>query len=224
MQRLYYRKITERCADNLTLAQIYGFYVLAMMSNYSTMQSNINQTTFAKLCGVDVRTIRRWLCAFRDNDLISIDNKVIKKDDGHLVRKNTYTLKTDNYKLVGDGLLNMNVSNEIKGFLILIKCRCYNCTNLCEYSSRELAKTCKITQSTIVRYINKCIDLGLIKRESKGISLVNENIFIPHKESTYYAILKTYPEILTDHDLNEHKIFNTDKDYEQYIRNLETNK
>lgn len=210
MHKLNYRKITERCADNLTLSQIYGFYVLAMKSDFVTLESHINQTTFAKLCGVDVRTIRRWCKAYKDNHLMTIENTVIKRDDGQMVRKNVYRLNTDNYKLLGDGLLQMDVSPEIKGFLILIKCRCFNCSNVCRYSTRELSKTTKLSQSTIARYIRKCVDLGFIVRDANGISLADENIFIPHKESIYYAVLKTYPEILTDHDMQEHKIFNTD--------------
>lgn len=224
MIELNYRKITERIADNLTLAQIYGFYVLAMKSDYNTNESHINQTTLAQLLNVDRTTIIRWLKVYEENNLLSVEHTHIINEDRQLVKKNIYRLNTENYKLIGDGLLNMNVSNEIKGFLILIKCRCYNCTNLCEYSSRELAKTCKITQSTIVRYINKCITLGLIKRDKQGITLVNENIFIPQKESTYYWVLKTYPQILTDKDIEFHTIFNNDKEYEEYIRRMEANK
>ena len=224
MIELNYRKITERIADNLTLAQIYGFYVLAMKSDYNTNESHINQTTLAQLLNVDRTTIIRWLKVYEENNLLSVEHTHIINEDRQLVKKNIYRLNTDNYKLIGDGLLNMNVSNEIKGFLILIKCRCYNCTNLCEYSIRQLSETTSICKSTIGKYLIQAENLGLIKRDKQGITLVNENIFIPQKESTYYWVLKTYPQILTDKDIEFHTIFNNDKEYEEYIRRMEASK
>ena len=224
MIELNYRKITEKIADNLTLAQIYGFYVLAMKSDYNTNESHINQTTLAQLLNVDRTTIIRWLKVYEENNLLSVEHTHIINEDRQLVKKNIYRLNTDNYKLIGDGLLNMNVSNEIKGFLILIKCRCYNCTNLCEYSIRQLSETTSICKSTIGKYLIQAENLGLIKRDKQGITLVNEKIFIPQKESTYYWALKTYPQILTDKDIEFHTIFNNDKEYEQYIRRMEASK
>jgi len=224
MIELNYRKITERIADNLTLAQIYGFYVLAMKSDYNTNESHINQTTLAQLLNVDRTTIIRWLKVYEENNLLSVEHTHIINEDRQLVKKNIYRLNTDNYKLIGDGLLNMNVSNEIKGFLILIKCRCYNCTNLCEYSIRQLSETTSICKSTLGKYMKQAENFGFIIRDKQGITLVNENIFIPQKESPYYWVLKTYPQILTDKDIEFHTIFNNDKEYEQYIRNMEANK
>lgn len=224
MIELNYRKITERIADNLTLAQIYGFYVLAMKSDYNTNESHINQTTLAQLLNVDRTTIIRWLKVYEENNLLSVEHTHIINEDRQLVKKNIYKLNTDNYKLIGDGLLSLDISNELKGFLILIKCRCFNCSNLCAYSTRKLAATCKISHSTIVKYLKQAENFGFIIRDKQGITLVNENIFIPQKESTYYWVLKTYPQILTDKDIEFHTIFNNDKEYEEYIRRMEANK
>lgn len=204
--KIYYRKITERIADKLTLSQIYGYYVLAQMSDYSTNESHINQSTLANLCNVSEITVKRWIKAYSENNLIDIKTNSIKKSDGQKVKKNTYTLYTDSYKLISDGLLNLDCDNEIKGFLILLKCRCYNCTNVIKYSSRELADTCAISKSTISNYINKCLDLGFLKKVDGGYELTDNKIFIPHKESLYYAISKIYPNMLTDEDIEEHKI------------------
>ena len=218
--KMNYRKINEKVADKLTLSQIYGYYVLAMKSDYSTDESHINQTTLAELVGVNERTIKRWIKAYSDNGLLDIKTEHIKKDSKQSVKKNTYYLNTETYKLIGDGLLNLDCSIELKGFLILLKCRCFNCTNIIKYSQRELAKTCAISHPTISFYLNKCLELGFIKEVDGGYELVNTEIFIPHKQSLYYSVLKNYPAILTDEDIECHKIFNNKEEYLKYCNSL----
>lgn len=201
-----YRKITEKVANNLTLSQIYGFYVLAMKSDYNTLVSYINQDTLASLVDVSESTIKRWIKAYEESGLLSKQTDNIKKSDGKWIKKNTYQLNDENYKLISDGLLSLDCSTEMKGFLILLKCRCYNCSNNCKYTIQELADTTAISKSTVGRYLKQAEELGYIKRDKNGITLLDAETFIPHTESEYYAALKTYPEILTDEDIAEHKI------------------
>lgn len=192
-----YRKITEKVADKLNLNEIYGFYTLAFKSSFD-LESNVNQITLAELNNVDIRTIKRWIQKYKDNDLIIKNTSFIKKDDGNTVRKNKYKLNCENYKYISDGLLKLDIKTELKGFLILLKCRCYNCSNVCNYSIRELTDTVSISKSTIGRYIKDAESLGFIKRTKKGIELVDSTIFIEAKESTLYSIKKLYPELLDD--------------------------
>ena len=68
--RLNYRRITERVADNLSLAEIYGFYMLAFKSDYESMESNINELTLAELLGISESTIKRWIKKYKTLGLI----------------------------------------------------------------------------------------------------------------------------------------------------------
>ena len=215
-----YRRITERVADKLSLAEIYGFYVLAFKSDYKTMESSVNEMTLAEILQISESTIKRWIKKYKELGLIQVQTGNIRKSNGQWVKKNHYRLCDDKYKLISDGLLELDISNEMKGFLILLKCRCYNCTNNLQYSQRNLESTVKISKSTINRYLIMAEECKFIKRDKEGITLLNEEIFIPHKESVYYAISKFYPEILTDYDIAEHRYFNTEKEYQDYIKAL----
>lgn len=188
-----YRKISESVADKLTLSEIYGFYVLSMKSDYKTNESHIKQSTFAELCNISERTAKRWIKKFRAVTLIETKTHFIDK-----VKKNTYKLYTENYRLINDGLLSLNCSNEIKGFLILIKCRCYNNTNLCSYTQTEIAETTKLDQTTISRYINKCIELGYINKTKEGYILTDNDIFIIDNESTLSFVKNNCPEYINE--------------------------
>lgn len=205
-ERLNYRRITERVADKLSLAEIYGFYILAFKSDFESMESNVNELTLAELLGISESTIKRWIKKYKTLGLIQVQTGNILKENGQWIKKNHYKLRDDYYKLIGDGLLYLDIPNELKGFLILLKCRCYNCTNNLQYSVRELEETVHISKSTIGRYLVMAEDMGFIKRDKEGITLLNDQIFIPHQESVYYAISKIYPEILTDQDIQNHKI------------------
>lgn len=203
-----YRRITEKIADKLNLSESYTFYCLAMKSDFNSLESHVMQETLAKVVGVDVSTIQRHLYKFKEEGLVDIESKYIKGKTNP-IKINVYRLTDENYKYITDQLLKEPISNELKGFLLLLKCRCYNCTNDCQYSVRGLADTLQIGKSTVDKYLKLAEESGYIKRDKKkGITIIREDIFIPAKESLYYAVSKTYPEYLTDEDINEHIIHN----------------
>ena len=65
-----YRRITERVADKLSLAEIYGFYVLAFKSDYKTMESSVNEMTLAEILQISESTIKRWIKKYKELGLI----------------------------------------------------------------------------------------------------------------------------------------------------------
>ena len=91
----------------------------------------------------------------------------------------------------------------MKGFLILLKLRCLNGTNICKYSIRELADTLTISKSTVDRYIKEAESFNYINRYiKKGIIRITlDEIFYTTKESQIAVMKRLYPEVLTDEDL-----------------------
>ncbi len=197
-----YRKIPQSVADELRPLEAYLYLLLASKSDYNTLESKVNQSTLAELSGLDIKTIRNHLNKMESKGIITVqrDRKV---GASGAFKFNTYYLTDENYSLISVDLLNEPISKELIGFLVQLKLRCWNYSNLCRYSVRELADTLPYTKSTVERYLIEAELKGYIKRNEKGIILVNTNLFIVDKMSEFELIRRLCPEILTDEDYRD---------------------
>lgn len=200
-----YRKIPQIVADKLKPLEAYIYLVLASKSDYETNESNVNEDTLAELVGLRRETISKHINDFARKGIIRMVTERRKGDSGAFLF-NHYYLYTDNYSLISMDLLNEPISRELIGFLVQLKLRCYNFTNLCQYSVRDLADTLVYKKSTVGRYLKEAEELGYIKRDKKGIQLLNTNLFIIDKKSEYELVKEFYPESLTDEEIVNHKI------------------
>ena len=173
---LSYRRITENIAGQLDLLEAYLFYCLALCSECYTMVSNIKQETLTGFYGIKKEDqIREWLHKFEDLNLIQINKQPIKGKNGSFDRC-SYILNTEHYVLISNKLYNAPISRQLKGFLILLKCKCLNGTNTYKYTQSALAKELNISKSSISRYLTQAEDKGYIKRDNKGICIDKERL------------------------------------------------
>ena len=123
---LSYRRITETIAGKLDLLEAYLFYCLALCSDCYTMVSNVKQEALTEFYGIKKEEqIRQWLHKFEGLNLIQIDKHSIKGKYGSFDRCR-YLLNTEHYVLISKKLYNEPISRQLKGFLILLKCKCLN--------------------------------------------------------------------------------------------------
>ena len=200
-----YRKIPQAVADKLSPLEAYVYLVLASKSDYERDESNVNEDTLAELTGLRRETISKYICKFDKERIIKKITERRKGDSGAFLF-NHYYLFTDNYSLISMDLLKEPIRRELIGFLVQLKLRCYNFTNLCQYSVRDLADTLVYTKSTVDRYLIEAEELGYIKRDKNGIHLLNKKLFIIDEKSVYELVREYYPEVLTDEDIANHKI------------------
>jgi DNA-binding MarR family transcriptional regulator len=179
--------------------------VLASKSDYETNESNVNEDTLAELTGLRREIISKHICEFDKKRIIKKITERRKGDSGAFLF-NHYYLYTENYSLISIDLLKEPISRELIGFLVQLKLRCYNFTNLCQYSVRDLADTLVYSKSTVDRYLIEAEKLGYIKRDKDGIHLLNEKLFIIDNKSVYELVREYYPEVLTDVEIANHKI------------------
>ena len=197
-----YRKIPQSVADELRPLEAYTYFLLASKSDYNTLESKVNQSTLAELSGLNIKTIGNHLNKMESKGIITVqrDRKI---GASGAFKFNTYHLTDENYSLISVDLLNEPIRKELIGFLVQLKIRCWNYSNLCRYSVRELANTLPYSKSTVDRYLIEAERKGYIRRNEKGIILVNTNLFIVDKMSEFELIRRLCPEILTDEDYRD---------------------
>ena len=183
-----YRKITKNMAGKLKPKEAYLFYCLALKSDFITYESNIEQESLAKEYGIeDTDQISDWLYKFQSYGLLRIIKLNIKGQYGKF-QKCRYLLNTDNYVFISDLLKDEPISRQLKGFLILLKCKCLSGTNTTLYSQNKLAKELEISKGTISNYMQEAIDKGYISKDKQGIHLLRKDIFL--KTETSFPIIK----------------------------------
>ena len=157
--------------------EAYLFYCLAMKSDFRTNLSNIKQKSLAEYYGIkDTDQISDWLYKFQSQGLLRIIKLNIKGQYGKFHRCK-YQLNTDNYIFISEILHDEPISSQLKGFLILLKCKCLNGTNTTKYSQNQLAKELGIATGTISNYMKQAIANGYISKDENGIHLLREDIF-----------------------------------------------
>lgn len=176
-----YRKITELLAGRLKPKEAYLFYCLALKSDFITNESYITQESLARFYGVkDVDQIREWLYKFQSKGLLTIVKSKIKGQYGTF-QKCKYIINIDHYNLISELLKDEPISSQLKGFLILLKCKCLNGTNTTMYSQNQLAKELGISVGAISQYMKDAVDNAYVRKDEKGIHLLREDIFLKTK-------------------------------------------
>ena len=135
-----YRKITSNIAGKLNLLETYLFYCLALCSDCNTMTSYTKQNNLTNFYGIKkTDQIREWLHKFESFGLVNINKSVVHGQYG-IFNRCSYQLDTEHYVLITNKLYDEPISKELKGFLILLKCKCLNGTNITLYSQNRLAE------------------------------------------------------------------------------------
>lgn len=200
-----YRKIPQLVADELRPLEAYTYLLLASKSDYNTLESKVNQSTLAEQSNLDVKTIRNHLNKMENKGIVTVQRER-KVGASGIFKFNTYHLSDENYSLISVDLLNEPIKKELIGFLVQLKLRCLNFTNLCRYSVRDLADTLPYSKSTVDRYLIEAEEKGYVKRDKQGIMLLDKNLFIVDEKSVYEITRELYPEILTDEDRRDHTV------------------
>ena len=178
-----YIRITENIAGKLNAKEAYLFYCLSLKADFRTHESDIKQETLAKEYGIkDTDQISDWLYHFQSCGLLTVIKTNIKGQHGK-VQRCRYQLVTEHYVLISSLLQDEPISRQLKGFLILLKCKCLNGTNTTLYSQGQLANELKMGKSTVSKYISEAIDKAYISKDKNGIHLLRDDIFFVTKAS-----------------------------------------
>lgn len=199
---MFIRKITEDIRK-LKPKEVVTYLALALKSDYRTLQSAVNEETLAKELDISLKTVYNHIKKFKDTGLVTINTKYLNKD-GNTIKKNFYQLSSKHYdEIEVKRLLELPINSALKGFLVLLKAMCLDCSNICKLPASEIAEYLVIGKRSIETYLKQAEDLGYISRKDGVIKLLDDEIFRIPRETEKRLYLGVYSEAFDDDDFNE---------------------
>ena len=222
---MYFVRMTDKIKDKLSVYDTYAYYCLALCTDFNKMVSNATQETLARyyfhlnkdepVKDSQCKEIKKHLDILETNKFIKVDKIRIKGEYGYF-NKNKYKLTNEHFFAVSNKLYDEPISKELKGFLILLKSIAINTTNKVQYSLSEMELVLKYSRRQISKYIKELKDRGYIKQETKGISIIREELF-PVFGTKIDMYMKRIEEII------QYPNFQLPKSYQQYIEAKKNN-
>lgn len=166
----------------LNFADIYRFTCLS----FTPRKDGYTDSTFKQIKDItkDVseETVGNFVQRLRESELIEI--KTIKSTSitNTIVNRNHYYIPeySDNFRMINNSFLELNISIELKGFLIGLYTLCLNNTKVCGLKQKEIANKLGVNSSTVSRYIKQATSLNLIAKVDSGFQ-INIDSFICSK-------------------------------------------
>lgn len=197
MLALNYRKITENIRQKLKPKEAYTFLGLAFKSDYESYKSSVNEQTLADFLKIPRDRVVDHIDKFTQTGLLDKDQKRYG-----LTKKNYYKVSTDHYFLVTDKIFSLDISGDDIGFLLILKACCINNTNLCKWSINQLVENVAISKPTVIKYLKRLEDKGIIRRKDGKIKIIKEGIFVETQPTDIAVMRNYYPEALDEDDFD----------------------
>ena len=190
-----FRRINQN-VNRLSAIDTYRYFYLVVNADWVTQETHIKQSTLAEAW--NLKKSSAVIKRFEDAELLTKEPKHIRGQYGTFQR-NTYHTIIGKWVGISVELLNEPISDELKGFLILLKSLCINYTNRCLHTTPdELADwMLKLKIEDIDRLLNEAEQAGYIKGEiEKGkrfITLTRNDLFAVWQESEGQKLYRIYP-------------------------------
>lgn len=207
---MYNVRITDQISNKLSVYEAYLYYCLALCTDFNIMESNAKQIAIARMyyeipkdkeniSNSYLDNVRKYLHTLESFGFITISKNKVKGKFGTF-EKCKYNLSNEHFFMVSNELYDEPIKKELKGFLILLKSLALNGTNLILYTLNDLEKELKYSRRQISTYIKELKELGYLKAEKKGISIVRDDLFplLGSKAENYKNIIETllsYPKL-----------------------------
>lgn len=200
-----FRRINQN-VNRLSAIDTYRYFYLAVNADWVTQETHIKQSTLAQAW--NLKSSSAVIKRFEDAELLTKETDYIGGQYGTFTR-NTYHIIIGKWVGISVELLNEPISDELKGFLILLKSLCINYTNRCLYTAPdELANwMIKLKTENTDRLLNEAEQAGYIKGEmEKGkqfITLTRNDLFAVWEESEGQKLYRLYPHPFTQKECDD---------------------
>ena len=156
--------------QHLKHMEAYTYLVLLFKSDFETGESNVLLETLSNEIGYTSETVSKYLHK-AEGKYVEITSHHSIKADGSPMTKNFYKVikPTKDFIIVNREFLDLHFPSlslkeeaDLKGFILLVKCLCYNNCNLTYYSLRKMDNELTICYATIQKMMKQCRELNLI--------------------------------------------------------------
>lgn len=169
------------------------------------------------------RTIEYFVKRLRKSNLIRIETY---QESGTKKRNRYYIpIYEENFKMIHNSIIELDLDNKLKGFLIMLSGHCINNTRECKYTQIKLAELFKMHRNTVGKYIKSLIELGYINKIKGGFEITATFIMIKTQRDIELEnlkdILSTFPE---EHYINKvvwDKVKNPERFFQKLISGIQ---
>lgn len=200
-----FRRINQN-VNRLSAVDTYRYFYLVVKTNWVTLETHIKQSTLAEAW--NLKKSSAVIKRFEDAELLTKEPEHIRGQYGAFQR-NTYHIIIGKWVGISVALLDEPISDELKGFLILLKSLCINYTNRCLYTTPDKLADwmLKVKAEDIERLLNEAEQAGYIKGEvEKGkrfITLTRNDLFAVWEESEGQKLYRLYPNPFTQEEYDD---------------------
>lgn len=117
-------------------------------------------------------TIKDFVSRLRKSGFIEIEtyNQTVH------IKRNKYFMKkeTENFRMIGNEIIELDLKPAHKGFLIQLFGLCLNNTRRCEFTNTKIAQQLNVVPSTVGKYTKELMQLGHLKKLKKGYEIQGE--------------------------------------------------
>lgn len=200
-----FRRINQN-VNRLSAIDTYRYFYLAVNADMFTLETHVKQSTLAEAWNLKKSSavIKRFEVA----ELLTKDKEHIRGQYG-VFQRNTYHIIIGKWVGISVALLDEPISDELKGFLILLKSLCINYTNRCLYTAPdELADwMIKLKTEDIDRLMNEAEQTGYIKgeieKDKRFITLTRNDLFAVWEENEGQKLYRLYPHPFTQEECDD---------------------
>lgn len=178
--------------SNNKLLDIYTLACIKSTIDYKSGISKLNQKTMSERFDIPERTLKNIIARLENGKLLSVQRRLYENKNPKIISKSIqknyykFDINPENYFFIYNHFLKMNIANEIKGFMLLLKAICFNNTNdytpsrsiMNGINKSELSKLICMNKKTVEKYLNIAIELN-------QIAIVDNHIIV---KSNYFPI------------------------------------
>ena len=172
---LNFRKIPRMIMGLLTPEETYLYVCLCFKSDFENGESHVSRKTLCDISGIKKEdTITKYTNKFQNLGLI--EKVLIPSELDKMLAAYRINIPDKDWIRIEAGFLDEDLSPKLKGFLVLFKCLCLNCTEITLYNKTGIAGKLNMDRKTVSKYLDEAINLKRIFEVSNGYRVADEFI------------------------------------------------